>query len=209
MRGCRPASRSNSTCAKRSATIEFELYYQPLYHLERNRISGFEALLRWHHPVRGMVSPAEFIPVAEEIGLIVPLGAWVLQRACAEACNWPRGRQARGQRVAGPVQERTARAARHVGAGRVRPAGAAAGARNHRIGPARQQRRHDRHAACAAPSWPAHLDGRLRHRLLVAQLSAQLPARQDQDRSVLRPRPRAPPRARASSCAPSSVSPRA
>ncbi len=68
---------------------QFELYYQPLYHLERNRISGFEALLRWHHPVRGMVSPAEFIPVAEEIGLIVPLGAWVLQRACAEACNWP------------------------------------------------------------------------------------------------------------------------
>ena len=68
---------------------EFELYYQPIYHIKHNRINGFEALLRWNHPVRGMVSPAEFIPVAEEIGLIVPLGAWVLQRACAEASDWP------------------------------------------------------------------------------------------------------------------------
>jgi diguanylate cyclase (GGDEF)-like protein/PAS domain S-box-containing protein len=68
---------------------QFELHYQPVYHLERNRISGFEALLRWNHPMRGRVSPGEFIPVAEEIGLIIPLGAWVLQRACAEARNWP------------------------------------------------------------------------------------------------------------------------
>ena len=68
---------------------EFELHYQPLYHIDYNRINGFEALLRWHHPVRGMISPAEFIPVAEEIGLIVPLGAWVLQRACAQASEWP------------------------------------------------------------------------------------------------------------------------
>ncbi len=70
---------------------EFELYYQPLYNLERDRVCGFEALLRWKHSVRGMVSPAEFIPVAEEIGLIVPLGAWVLQRACAESRTWPEG----------------------------------------------------------------------------------------------------------------------
>ena len=68
---------------------EFELYYQPLYHIEHNRVCGFEALLRWHHPVRGMVSPAEFIPAAEEIGLIVQIGAWVLQQACAEAISWP------------------------------------------------------------------------------------------------------------------------
>ena len=68
---------------------EFDLHYQPLYHINYNRINGFEALLRWHHPVRGMISPAEFIPVAEEIGLIVPLGAWVLQRACAQASEWP------------------------------------------------------------------------------------------------------------------------
>jgi diguanylate cyclase (GGDEF)-like protein len=68
---------------------EFELYYQPLVTLATGCISGFEALLRWHHPSRGMVAPGEFIPVAEEIGLIVPLGEWVLRQACAEAATWP------------------------------------------------------------------------------------------------------------------------
>jgi diguanylate cyclase (GGDEF)-like protein/PAS domain S-box-containing protein len=68
---------------------EFELVYQPLYSLGDERVTGCEALLRWRHPERGMVSPAEFIPLAEEIGLIVPLGEWVLRRACAEAAGWP------------------------------------------------------------------------------------------------------------------------
>ncbi|ATC25982.1 EAL domain-containing protein [Caulobacter vibrioides] len=68
---------------------EFELFYQPLYHLGDERVTGCEALLRWRHPERGMVSPADFIPLAEEIGLIVQLGEWVLRRACAEAANWP------------------------------------------------------------------------------------------------------------------------
>jgi diguanylate cyclase (GGDEF)-like protein/PAS domain S-box-containing protein len=68
---------------------EFGLYYQPLVNLDTGAISGFEALLRWRHPLRGMVAPGEFIPVAEEIGLIVPLGEWVLRQACAEAATWP------------------------------------------------------------------------------------------------------------------------
>jgi diguanylate cyclase (GGDEF)-like protein/PAS domain S-box-containing protein len=68
---------------------EFELFYQPLYHLGDERVTGCEALLRWRHPERGMVSPADFIPLAEEIGLIVPLGEWVLREACAEAAHWP------------------------------------------------------------------------------------------------------------------------
>ncbi|WP_165491101.1 putative bifunctional diguanylate cyclase/phosphodiesterase [Lichenihabitans psoromatis] len=68
---------------------EFEVYFQPLVSLKRMQITGFEALLRWRHPVRGLVSPAEFIPVAEDIGLIVPLGAWVLREACARASTWP------------------------------------------------------------------------------------------------------------------------
>jgi diguanylate cyclase (GGDEF)-like protein/PAS domain S-box-containing protein len=68
---------------------EFELYYQSIHDLGRNRLCGFEALLRWNHPQRGMVSPAEIIPLAEETGFIVPVGEWVLRQACAEAANWP------------------------------------------------------------------------------------------------------------------------
>jgi diguanylate cyclase (GGDEF)-like protein len=68
---------------------EFELVYQPLFDLEHNRICSFEALLRWRHPKRGLVSPAEFVPVAEDTGLIVPLGAWVIREACLQASSWP------------------------------------------------------------------------------------------------------------------------
>lgn len=73
------------------ARNEFEVYYQPLVDLAANRVSGFEALLRWHHPTRGMVSPAEFIPLCEEIGLIGSIGGWVLRTACSEAATWPAG----------------------------------------------------------------------------------------------------------------------
>jgi diguanylate cyclase (GGDEF)-like protein len=67
----------------------FEVYYQPLVNLRDNEVSGCEALLRWRHPVRGAISPAEFIAVAEESGLISQLGEWVLTTACAEAATWP------------------------------------------------------------------------------------------------------------------------
>ena len=66
-----------------------EVHYQPIVNLESGQISGCEALLRWRHPERGMISPAEFIPIAEETGLINELGQWVLSTACAEAVNWP------------------------------------------------------------------------------------------------------------------------
>ena len=68
---------------------EFELYYQPVVNLARNAISGFEALIRWNHPVKGLISPASFIPLAEEIGFIVPIGEWVIRQACTTAAQWP------------------------------------------------------------------------------------------------------------------------
>jgi diguanylate cyclase (GGDEF)-like protein len=68
---------------------EFELYYQPMLNLDKGKVGCCEALLRWHHPERGMVAPAEFIPVAEDIGLIVRLGEWVIRQACADAARWP------------------------------------------------------------------------------------------------------------------------
>jgi diguanylate cyclase (GGDEF)-like protein len=69
---------------------QFELHYQPQVDLGSQEIVGFEALVRWRHPTRGLVSPAEFVPAAEAVGLIEPLGAWVLRRACADAVGWPK-----------------------------------------------------------------------------------------------------------------------
>jgi diguanylate cyclase (GGDEF)-like protein len=74
---------------KAIANGEFEVYYQPILYLQTGKVSGFEALLRWNHPERGMISPMDFIPLAEETGLILPLGEWVLRTACAHAAKWP------------------------------------------------------------------------------------------------------------------------
>jgi len=67
---------------------QFELYYQPIFQLQTHQLLGFEALLRWQHPDRGLVSPTEFIPTAEQTGLILPLGEWVLQQACQQCQRW-------------------------------------------------------------------------------------------------------------------------
>jgi diguanylate cyclase (GGDEF)-like protein len=68
---------------------ELEVYFQPLVRLDPHRVSGFEALLRWHHPTMGMVMPGRFIALAEETGLIAPIGEWVMRQACMEAARWP------------------------------------------------------------------------------------------------------------------------
>jgi diguanylate cyclase (GGDEF)-like protein len=67
---------------------EFEVHYQPIRDIAKDRIVAFEALVRWNHPLRGTISPINFIPLAEETALIVPLGEWVLRRACADAAGW-------------------------------------------------------------------------------------------------------------------------
>jgi diguanylate cyclase (GGDEF)-like protein len=68
---------------------QFELFYQPKLDLQQNRLTGFEALIRWRHPVRGLVPPDSFIPLAEELGLITKIGEWVVRQACTEAVGWP------------------------------------------------------------------------------------------------------------------------
>jgi diguanylate cyclase (GGDEF)-like protein len=70
-------------------TGQFRLNYQPIFDLKADRIGGFEALLRWEHPIRGNVTPTEFVPVAEDTGLIIAIGEWVMHEACRQATNWP------------------------------------------------------------------------------------------------------------------------
>jgi diguanylate cyclase (GGDEF)-like protein len=69
---------------------EFEVHYQPIHDLNTDQITAFEALVRWNHPLRGMIPPMDFIPLAEETGLIMPLGDWILRRACTDAATWSR-----------------------------------------------------------------------------------------------------------------------
>jgi diguanylate cyclase (GGDEF)-like protein len=76
---------------KALANEEFELFFQPLVNLKSGRISTCEALIRWNHPVRGTVSPTDIIPIAEDMGLIVDLGRWILRKACMECMKWPEG----------------------------------------------------------------------------------------------------------------------
>jgi diguanylate cyclase (GGDEF)-like protein/PAS domain S-box-containing protein len=160
---------------------ELEVYYQPCVSLQDGRITGCEALVRWRHPERGMVSPAEFIPIAEETGLINEIGEWVLLAERHSACR---------QRLAGAVQERHPGAEGHRGAGGLGACRQPPGTRDYRSGADPRRRHRARHPASVARHRRAHRARRFRHRLFVAELSAALPVRQDQDRPRLRRRPR-------------------
>ena len=111
---------------------EFELFYQPIVNVKSGQITSCEALIRWHHPERGMVAPLEFIPIAEETGLIVPLGEWVLRQACCEAARWPEQVGVAVNLSPAQFKSRQPGADRHRRAGGFRAAGRAAGAGDHR-----------------------------------------------------------------------------
>ena len=169
-------------------------YYQPLVDLSSGRITGFEALVRWPHPERGMISPAEFIPVAEETGLINAVGGLMLRRACTDAAQWPDD-----VHVAvnlSPLQFRLGNLLSLV-TDTLKQSGLPAqapGTRDHGDAASGKEQRGAGDAACAARARCSHLDGRFRHRLFQPELSAQFSVRQDQDRPVLRARPRRQPR---------------
>jgi predicted signal transduction protein with EAL and GGDEF domain len=124
-----------------------ELHYQPLVEVRTGRIIGAEALLRWEHPQRGYISPTSFIPIAEASGLIVPIGEWVLERACAQAAQWReaglRGCRSR-QRVGRPVPPPGSQRGRASQARCVRPRSVDPAHRDHRDGDRSGARPRDR-----------------------------------------------------------------
>ncbi len=153
---------------------ELELHYQPEIELASGEISACEALLRWPHPTRGMIPPSEFVPIAEETGLIIPLGEWAVRRACRDARRWPIP-----ARVAVNV---SALQFRHSGlVPAILDALADAGLPASRLeievtefGAPRGERRNPRRAPRAARARRADCARRLRDRVLLAQLSRQL-----------------------------------
>ncbi len=165
-------------------------HYQPLVDLATGRITGFEALVRWPHPERGMISPAEFIPVAEETGLINAVGGLMLRRACMDAAQWPDD-----VRVAvnlSPLQFRVGNllslvmdTLKHSG---LPPTRLELEITETLLLGKEQPDAGD--ATCAALARRPHFDGRFRHRLFQPELPAQLSVRQDQDRPVVRARSR-------------------
>ncbi len=170
------------------AKRQFVLHYQTIIDVPNRRVCGAEALIRWSHSARGLLAPDKFIPMAEEIGLIIPIGEWVLRQACRDATAWPEH-----VKIAvnlSPVQFRSGNLLNCVTDALVEFGSLAAPprARDHRVGAARRDPGTARRAPPAQGDRHRHRARRLRHRLFVAELPAHVSVRQDQDRSLLRRR---------------------
>ncbi len=171
---------------------EFRLFYQPQVDLSTGRVVAVEALLRWYHPELGLVSPAEFIPLAEETRLILPMGDWVLREACRQLAEWRRG-ACPGLRMA--VNLSTVQFQQADLIGQVRSALGCQRARGQCTGTGghgepfddRRQRGHS-HPALTPVDGREPGDRRLRHRLFLAGLSQAVSGEPAEDRSLLRAR---------------------
>ena len=164
---------------------QLRLAYQPIVDLADGNLVGIEALVRWQHPERGVVSPGEFIEIAEENGAILPIGRWILREACREAMSWPNmdrsaflcvNVSAREIQQPGFVDRRP-RGARRGGDGCL-----AAQPRDHRDRPAPGDAEDDRDARGTAPAGRPHRHRRLRDRLLLVEPPPPVPGRRPQDR---------------------------
>ena len=169
------------------ACREFEVFYQPQIDARSGQVNGAEALVRWRDPRRGLISPAEFIPLAEETGLIANIGEQVLRTACAEAAGWP-PHMTIAVNIS-PVQFRDARLTEMVKSALI-STGLAAERLELEITEGVLMVDETRTLATLNELRGlrcSHLDGRFRHRLLVAQLPSPVSVRQDQGRPVVRP----------------------
>jgi diguanylate cyclase (GGDEF)-like protein len=169
------------------ARCQFELHYQPFFDVVSGERRGLEALVRWRHPVKGLIPPDQFIPLAEETGLIVPLGEWVMRQVCDDATWFPPDLEVAVN--LSPVQFKHEELFDHpVRAAGFRPRARAARTRNHRIRAAGTRRREPRLRRKAEKHRHFARPRRFRHRLFLAQLSHDVSVRQDQDRQIIHSR---------------------
>ena len=167
---------------------QFRLLFQPLISAADQSLDGFEALIRWHHPTRGIVPPNNFIPLAEESGLIMELGEWVIEEACRAAAGLARAYRRRDQRLGQAAHLSGAAQHDQRGDPQIPAAARPARARSDRIDLPRRFGQCGRRAEAAAGARRRHRARRFRHRLFLARLSEQGGLPQIEDRRQLRAR---------------------
>ena len=164
---------------------EMRLVYQPQKSIHTGQVVGFEALLRWKHSTRGDISPAEFIPIAEDTGAILQIGEWVLREACAEAATWTEPLTIAVNVSAVQIHNVNFAHAVHEILFETGLPPSPLGTGDHRNGAGAGSEPRAGDAAAGQDAGRPHRHGRLRHRLFVAVEPARVPVRQDQDRRLV------------------------